>query len=98
MSYLFILLAGLLAGVGYHELRRRSFWEDVDAGCFHGCLIALGTLVAVVVLGCVIALRLNYWSHVAIGFGGFYGFLLLSGLLEYLEELWKRRKRKDDSS
>jgi len=94
MGYLFLLLAGFLAGLGFYELQRKSFWEHTEAGCFNGCLLMFGEGVAVVVLGFVVFQHMNYWRHVFAWCGGFCGTLLLMFILGHLAGLWSD----DDSS
>jgi len=97
MGYIFMFLAGFLAGIGYEWFLRRSIWDSVGTGCFHGTLIAFGILMAGATFAVVVALRLNYWSHVAVLYGSFYGIILILWILELCEELWKKRRGGDSS-
>lgn len=99
MSHFFIFLGALLVVLGISELQRRSIWDNVEMGCLNGCLVASGILMVIATFAVVLALRLSYWVHIASFCGSLFGTLLVLGLLEFLEELWrKRRGRGDDSS
>lgn len=91
MGYLFMFLAGLIAGIGYAWLQNKSIWDNVEMGCLHSCLVALGSLVAMVTMAIIIALRMNYWSHIGVLYASFYSTFLLLYFCECLEERWKNR-------
>ncbi|ALM10085.1 MAG TPA: hypothetical protein DEB30_03605 [Candidatus Peribacter riflensis] len=91
MGYFSMFFAGFLAGIGYEWFQRKSIWDNTEEGCFNGCLIALGTLVAAVTFTVVIALQLQYWSHAAVLFASFYGTFFLLWSCECLVERWKNR-------
>ncbi|MFH0851367.1 MAG: hypothetical protein V1876_01315 [Candidatus Peregrinibacteria bacterium] len=91
MSYVLLFLAGFLAGIGAEWFQRRSIWDNVELGCFHGCLIACGILTAFCVF-CVLAwMRLHHWMYALIPFAGFFGTLILLRFYEYLEGIWRNR-------
>lgn len=96
MGYFAMLIACLLAAAGYHGLKRRSIWDNVEAGCFNGCLAVAGAVVAFAILCIVLHLGQAYWSHVAFGIGSFLGSYFLLRLCDCIERLWNRR-RKDSS-
>lgn len=98
MGYLFMFLAGIIAGIGYAWFQNRSIWDNVGVGCFHGCLVAFGALVALVTTIVITALRLSYWTHIGVLFASFYGMFFLVCLGEYIEECRKKRDEEDDSS
>lgn len=91
MGYLAMFFAGFIAGMGYVWFQNKTIWDNVEMGCLHGCLVALGALAAVITGAIVIALRLNYWGHIGVLFASFYGTFFLFLFCEYLEELWKNR-------
>lgn len=91
MGYLFLLFAGFLAGLGFYELQRKSFWEKTEAGCFNGCLMIFGEVAAVIVFGFVVFQHLDYWRHVLAWCGGFCGTIFLLYGLDRLG-LWSDDK------
>ncbi|MDD5739593.1 MAG: hypothetical protein PHO20_02395 [Candidatus Peribacteraceae bacterium] len=77
MSYLFMVLAGGIAGMSYEWFHSESILDNVGSGCFHGCLIGLGIFVATMTISTVVAQPLNYWCHVAVLYGSFYSTFFL---------------------
>lgn len=98
MSYVCILIAAIIAGIGYAELERRSIWDNVEMGCLNGCLVACGALTAFGILWLAVAMRWGYWLHSFCLVAGFCGTLLVARFLEWLGELWNEGKEEDDDS
>ncbi|OIO54209.1 hypothetical protein AUJ46_03740 [Candidatus Peregrinibacteria bacterium CG1_02_54_53] len=97
MGYLAILISCIVAGVGYYGFRRRSIWDNIEMGCFNGCLVVTGVGIAIGVFTLVLHFQLNYAAHVVVGLGSFYGSFFFLRFCDYIESRWNHKKEDDPS-